>query len=214
MNAPSRRLALGTLGIALLLAACGSVPAAAVTPSPPPAVSLPPDDLAPTPVPVPSPPGGSAGSGGGSAPGGGAPGPGGGAVPGNPGNGGAVDPGAGGAVPDPQPTIVTPAAGVAGIHDVGATRLHAAVNGRRVSIQVAWWSGVEPCSVLAEIGVARDGSTFTLTVREGSVGAGVVACIEIAMYKAAIVDLGDLDPGTYTVRAFGDAPPVEVIVAP
>ena len=79
-------------------------------------------------------------------------------------------------------------------------------------MRVAWWSGVEPCSVLAGVDVARDGDTFTLTVREGSAAAPDTMCIEIAQYKATIVDLGELDPGTYTISAFGDAAPVTVTV--
>lgn len=145
------------------------------------------------------------------------PGGGGGGVPGNPGDpgaggGGVVDPGAGGAPDDSQATMVTPVAGLFGIHDVGAAGLRATVDGRRVSVTVTWWSGVEPCSVLAGVDVARDGSAFNLTIREGS-AARNVACIEIAVLKATIVDLGELDPGTYTIRAFGDLPPIEVLVA-
>jgi hypothetical protein len=38
-------------------------------------------------------------------------------------------------------------------------------------------------------------------------------CIEIAMYKATIVDLGELEPGEYTIRASeGEAPPITVTV--
>ena len=107
-----------------------------------------------------------------------------------------------------------PVAGLTGIHDVGAARLRATVSGRRVDVQVAWWSGVEPCNALAGVALVRDGSTFTLTVREGSKGGADMVCMELAMYKASVVGIPDLDPGTYTVRAFGDAPPIEVVVAP
>jgi hypothetical protein len=65
--------------------------------------------------------------------------------------------------------------------------------------------------VLSGVDVARDGATFTLTIREGAAQQGV-ACIMIAMYKATIVDLGRLDPGTYTIKATGDAPAVTVTV--
>ena len=118
-----------------------------------------------------------------------------------------------GAAPgEPQPTIVTPGVGLTNIHPVGATKLETAINGRDLAVRVDWYSGVEPCSVLAGVDVARDGTTFKLTVREGSAAAPDTACIDIAMYKATIVDLGDLDPGTYTVTAFGDAPAVTVTI--
>jgi hypothetical protein len=140
---------------------------------------------------------------------------GGGSAPGNPGDGTVTSPPAngGGALPvPPEPSIVTPVTGLTGIHPVNATLLLPAVNGRDVAVKIAWWSGVAPCSVLAGVDVARDGSTFTLTVREGAADQGV-ACIEIAMYKATIVDLGKLDPGTYTIKATGEAPAVQVTVA-
>jgi hypothetical protein len=135
----------------------------------------------------------------------------GGGTDGDPGTGaggdpGVVDPG------EPEPTIVTPGAGLTGVHPVAAAALDTAVNGRDVAVRVAWWSGVEPCTVLAGVDVVRDGDTFTLTVREGSAAAPDTACIEIAQYKATIVDLGELEPGTYTIRAFGDAAPVTVTV--
>ena len=40
-----------------------------------------------------------------------------------------------------------------------------------------------------------------------------VACIDIALLKATIVDLGDLDPGTYRILSPGsEAPPVEIAI--
>jgi len=121
-----------------------------------------------------------------------------------------IEPGGGdGSGGMPQPTMVTPMAGLMGVHRVGAAALETSVDGGRLSVTIAWWSGVEPCNVLAGVDVARDGNTITLTVREGASRLDV-ACIEIAVYKATIVDLGELDPGDYTVAAFGDAPPVRV----
>ena len=133
-----------------------------------------------------------------------------GGAPGNAGTGAPADPGTG-AVPDQQPRITTPTTGLLDIRAVGASRLVASIDGRHVSIRVDWWSGIEPCSVLAGVIVARDGSAFTLTVQEGDTGAKV-ACDEIALYKGTFVDLGLLDPGTYTVKAFGDAPAIRVDV--
>ena len=127
-------------------------------------------------------------------------------VSGDPGDPGIVDPGMG------EPQIVSPVPGLVDIRDVGASALTAAVNGRQVTVRVAWTSGVEPCYALAGVDVVRDGDAFTLTVREGSADPGA-ACIEIAVFKATDVDLGELEPGTYTISAFGDAAPIEVTVS-
>jgi hypothetical protein len=188
------------LGLALLLAACGGA-APAASPPPTPAPSGP--ALAePTPVPVPSASGGAGSGGGGSDPG-----QGGGIIPVDPGG-----PGAGGDDDIPA-TPVDPVPGAVGVHDAAATGLRASVNGRRVAAELRWWSGVEPCSVLAGVDVVRNGSTYTLTIHEGSAAGPDVACIDLAMLKSTIVDLGELEPGTYTIRAFDDAAPVEVVVA-
>ena len=221
-----RPLAGVLLLLALVVAACGgsAAPAAptgsagadgSAGPAAPPSINE------PTPVPgTTGDPGAGpgTGTGGGSVPGN--PGAGDGpvpVVPGNPGAGGGgpvpVDPGAGGgAPPDQQPRMVTPAAGLTGVHPVPAVKLEAAASGRDVTARVAWFSGVEPCNALAGITVARDGGTLLLTVTEGSAAGPNTACIEIAMYKAAVVDIGELEPGTYTITAFGDPEPVEVTV--
>jgi hypothetical protein len=201
-----RWLAGAVLALALVTAACGASIAPATNgpssgPSSGPSAPTPPSVAEPTPVP------GATGD-----PGGGQ---GGGSEPGNPGTGGPiVDPDPDGSLPvNPDPTIVTPTGGLTGIHDVPAVNLEAAVNGRDVAARVEWWSGVEPCTALAGINVTRDGSTFLLTIREGSAAAPDQMCIEIAVYKGAVVGLGDLEPGTYTITAFGDAAPVEVTIA-
>lgn len=203
---PSLPVAL--LALSLAVAACGG---AATAPTPgsdgspgpgtgSPAVSPP----APTPVP------GTSGE-----PGTGAKDPAGGGTGSQPGTGVdepvAVDPG----VVEPgaeEPTMVVPVAGLRNIRDVAASRLDASVRGREVAVRVSWWSGVEPCASLAGVAVARDGNTIELTVKEGATQDDV-ACIEIAVYKATVVELGELEPGSYTIRAFGDAAPIEVVVA-
>ena len=146
----------------------------------------------------------------------GGPGQTGGGVPGDPGSGvsgggSGFDPGPVGPPSDAEATLVSPVSGLFDVHDIGVVALSAAVDGPNVTVRLSWWSGVAPCSVLSTVDVARDGTTFTLTVREGS-AARDVACIEIAMYKATLVSLGPLDPGTYAVRASGDAAPIEVVV--
>jgi len=117
----------------------------------------------------------------------------------------------GGGQPGENPTIVVPKPGRLNVHPVGAAKVEARVDGRRVLVRVSWWSGVEPCSVLDSVLVERNGTNVTITIREGADRLDV-ACIEIAMLKATIVDLGELEPGTYTISAGGDATPIQVIV--
>ena len=115
------------------------------------------------------------------------------------------------ALPDGQPTNVVPRPGTLDVHNVAATHIAAALNGRRLFVRLAWWSGVEPCHVLDSIVLDRDGTNLHLTIREGTTDPNAI-CIEIAMLKSTIVDLGELEPGTYTVSAFGEAAPVSVEV--
>jgi len=196
MTGPHRPLRLLRLvpvaALAISLAACGAAGApSAAAPSP-----ATPSPVAPTLFPGPS---SDAGAGGGSG--------------GNVGSGGAVivdptpvDPAAG------QPTIVIPKAGQKNPHPVGATTLRASVDGRHVLVKVAWYSGVEPCNVLDSVRVERSGTDVAITVIEGASRLDV-ACIEIAQLKATIVDLGELEPGVYTIIApNGDAPPVQVTI--
>jgi hypothetical protein len=147
--------------------------------------------------------------------------PGGGSGGGSSGSGGdpgvGIDPpvvsGPGGPAPigPPRATIVTPKPGRLDAHPVGAGTIEASVTGRKVAVRLTWWSGVAPCSVLDSIDVARTGSAIVLTIREGADQRGV-ACIDLAMLKGAIVDLGELTPGSYTISAGGEAPPVQVVV--
>jgi hypothetical protein len=79
-------------------------------------------------------------------------------------------------------------------------------------VKITWYSGVEPCNVLDSVDVDQGGNEFVLTLVEGTSDPNA-ACIEIAELKATIVDLGELEPGTYTIRASeGEAPPVTVTV--
>jgi hypothetical protein len=139
------------------------------------------------------------------------------AVPGDPGGG--AGGGVGGAVPvDPPPiggaddgaNLVVPKPGQLDPNPVSVAGLTVSVDGRHVSVRLTWWSGVEPCYVLDSVGVAHDGQTIVLTAIEGH-GPERVACIEIAQLKATIVDLGELEPGTYVIDAEpGDATPVTI----
>lgn len=122
-----------------------------------------------------------------------------------PGNGGGVDPGDGG--------LVEPKPGQLDVHAVPMNLLEAAVDGRHVVVTASWTSGVEPCYTLDSIVVDKGDHAFTLTIREGH-GPEDVACIEIAQMKKATVDLGDLEPGTYTISdSQAGAAPIEVVVS-
>lgn len=111
-----------------------------------------------------------------------------------------------------EPRIIVPKPGQRDVRAISAESLHAAVDGRSVSIAIDWWSGVEPCSILDSIVIEAGDGTFAVTLREGR-GPEDVACIAIAEQHRAFVDLGELEPGTYTVSdATGAAAPIEVIV--
>ena len=54
---------------------------------------------------------------------------------------------------------------------------------------------------------------FTIGLFEGH-APGDNVCIDIAKVKHALVDLGDLEPGTYTIGdAGGRATPIQVVVS-
>jgi len=190
----ARRAILGAaIAIAIGLAACSGATAPATTPagvasaSPPPS-SDPPDRADP------------GGGGGGS--------------PGNPGTGigiAPVDPAPGGPGAG-QPILVRPVPGRADPHPASPIALEASVDGRNVLVKITWYGGVEPCSVLDSVKVERTGADIAVTPFEGSSQANV-ACVDIALLKATIVDLGELDPGTYRISAPGSAaPPVVVTI--
>jgi hypothetical protein len=112
----------------------------------------------------------------------------------------------------PQASFVVPQPGQINVHPVAITALTPIVDGGHVTVQADWVSGIEPCNVLDHVDVKNDGTTFTMAVFEGSTEADVV-CIEIAVYKSTLVDLGDLEPGSYVVRsADGSAPPASFTV--
>jgi hypothetical protein len=169
---------------ALALAACS----AGAAPSGPV-----PDATAPT-------PGASQGGGGGSS--------------GDPGSGdlpgsihpGPVDPGMG------EAELVIPHPGQLNPHPVTAIGLEPNIDGRHVTVKLTWYSGVEPCYVLDSVRVDQAGGEILLTIIEGSSDLNA-ACIEIAKLKATIVDLGELEPGQYTISSpGGEAKPVVVTI--
>ncbi len=118
-----------------------------------------------------------------------------------------VDPGAG------QPALVIPKPGQLDPHPVSPQQLQASVDGRHVLVKITWTSGVEPCYTLDSVKVERSGMTIALTVLEGSSDPNAM-CIEIAMVKATIVDLGELEPGTWTITApNSEAAPITLTIA-
>ena len=205
---PSRRTLAFALPLVLLIAACGS--AAAPNPTPAPATPQ------PTPTDVPGiglePGGGGAGNGGNT---------GGGTDPGKP-----VGGGGGGIVfplpipPNPndnpflgEPTVVVPTPGRLNPHPVSVGFFRAAVSDDGVVVELRWYSGIEDCYATDSVRVERDDTakTIHLTVIEGT-NAGDMACIDIAVLKATVVDVGELAPGTWTISAEGEAEPFELEV--
>ena len=117
-----------------------------------------------------------------------------------------VDPGAG------QAKLVVPRPGQGNPRPVAPGKLEVSVDGRHVLAKVSWYSGVEPCSVLDSVTVERNGTDIAITPLEG-IGDPNAVCIEIAVLKATIVDLGELQPGSYRVMApTGSAPAVEFTI--
>jgi hypothetical protein len=114
-------------------------------------------------------------------------------------------------LPFGEPAVVVPRPGTLDPHDVPVEQLEALVEGRHIFVRLAWTSGVEPCYVLDSVVMRQDGTNIELTVREGT-GDRDAICIEIAQVKSTILDLGEFEPGTYTISAFGNPPPVTVEV--
>lgn len=129
---------------------------------------------------------------------------------------GGAQPAPGGAGVDPAtPSIEVPVPGQVNPMPVSVWKMEPAVNGRHVTVLLTWWSGIAPCSVLDSVEVIRDGTTISLTPREGSdpkAAGGQVACPAIAMLRGTIVDLGDLEPGTWILAPNGDLAPAAITI--
>jgi hypothetical protein len=139
----------------------------------------------------------------------------GGSAAGDPGSGVATDPSLDPAPADPiagQAQIVRPVPGRADPHPIVPVKLEASVDGRRVLVKVSWYGGIEPCSVLDSVKVTRSGNDIEITPFEGASDRQAI-CIEIAVLKATVVDLGEPDPGTWRILSPGsDAPPIQVTI--
>ncbi len=109
--------------------------------------------------------------------------------------------------------LVVPKPGQGNPHPVAPIKLEASVDGRHVLVKVSWYSGIEPCSVLDSVKVDRTVGEIAISPLEG-IGDPTAVCIDIAQLKATIVDLGDLEPGTWRISApGGDAPALELTIA-
>jgi hypothetical protein len=88
----------------------------------------------------------------------------------------------------PQPLIVVPRSGMANVRPIAFTSATVRPDDR--TIDVRFWSGVEPCSVLDHVDVAYGTDTVTITLFEGSdPSAGMVACPDIAVSRQVTVPL-------------------------
>ncbi len=88
----------------------------------------------------------------------------------------------------PQPLIVAPRAGMANLHPIAFTS--ATVRSDDRTVDVRFWGGIEPCSVLDHVDVAYTADSVTITLFDGSdPNAGMVACPEIAVLKQVTVPL-------------------------
>ena len=140
--------------------------------------------------------------------------------PGGGGDGSAGNPGTGVGVLPIDPNPINPIAGDAKIvqaipgranpHPVAPIKLEASVAGRHVLVKITWYGGVDPCSVLDSVKVVRTGMEITVTPVEGSSDPNAM-CIELAVLKATIVDLGDLEPGSWRISSPDSAAPPVVI---
>lgn len=126
-----------------------------------------------------------------------------------PGNGGGGDPADGF-----KPSIEIPVPGQRNPMPASVWKMEPAIDGRHVTVLLSWWSGPAPCSVLDSVQVVRDGMTITMTPREGSdpTAGDQVACPAIAMLRGTIVDLGELEPETWTLVSNGDLAPVTITI--
>ncbi len=117
-----------------------------------------------------------------------------------------------GVAPGGGDAFVVPRPGQLDVHPIAADSLAAQVDGRHVILTITYTSGVEPCSVLDTIIVERGERSFAITLRQGH-GPGNEVCIMIAKVMRTQVDLGELDPGTYTVTdTTRGADPIQVVV--
>jgi hypothetical protein len=90
---------------------------------------------------------------------------------------------------DAEPELVEPRSGM---EDVRPRPFDEAEAIDDSTVEVRFWSGVEPCYVLDSVEVEETDETVTITLFEGSEPTDEdVACIEIAVWKATHVELSE-----------------------
>ncbi|MCK2214616.1 hypothetical protein MF672_012555 [Actinomadura sp. ATCC 31491] len=90
--------------------------------------------------------------------------------------------------PADTPKPVKPTGDAVNVHKVRWTKAKPVSKGRKV--QLTWWSGVAPCTVLDRVKVKETSRKVTITLYEGaSPKAKNVSCIMIAIQKTTTVKL-------------------------
>ncbi len=108
--------------------------------------------------------------------------------------------------------LVEPQPGQQNVLPIPIERFDATVDGRTVTLQIRWSSGVAPCSVLDQVLVDVGDETIDVTIREGTSDPNAM-CVLMLQAKHTIVSF-DVEPGTYTIRdTQGIAPSVEITVS-
>ena len=108
--------------------------------------------------------------------------------------------------------LVEPQPGQQNVIPIPIERFDATVDGRTVTLQIRWSSGVAPCSVLDQVLVDLGDETIDVTIREGTSDPNAM-CVLMLQAKHTIVRF-DVEPGTYTIRdTQGTAPSVEITVS-
>jgi hypothetical protein len=108
--------------------------------------------------------------------------------------------------------LVEPQPGQQNVLPIPIERFDAAVDGRTVTLQIRWSSGVAPCSVLDQVLVDVGQETIDVTIREGTSDPNAM-CVLMLQAKHTIVSF-DVEPGSYTIRdTQGTAASVEITVS-
>lgn len=90
--------------------------------------------------------------------------------------------------PPEEAQLVEPTPGMEGVHPVEWDA--ASMDG--TTVEVSWWSGVAPCTVLDRVEVEETEDVVTITLFEGSEPSDEeVGCIMIAQRKRTIVELSE-----------------------
>jgi hypothetical protein len=89
---------------------------------------------------------------------------------------------------EPRPQVVVPRSGMTGVRPIAFDTASVRADGRTVDVR--FWSGIEPCAVLDHVAVSYGTDAVTITLYEGSdPSAGMVACSDIAVLNEVTVSL-------------------------